>query len=194
MADAGERPVGGAPAPGAGGERPGRALARNAVVLTAVGTLWIALDLATKAWFNQFPPGTVVGGPLLGLVRLRVVHNTGGAWGVLDGATVLLGILAVIVCSALLVYVLVFARRATLAEVIGATLVFAGGVGNAVDRFTLGYVVDFIDPVFIDFPTFNIADIGVTCGFVIFIVALARRWRREERAQAAAAGDGAGRS
>ena len=57
---------------------------------------------------------------------------------------------------------------------------FAGGLGNAVDRFTLGYVVDFIDPVFIDFPTFNIADIGVTCGFVIFFAALFLRARREE--------------
>ena len=71
----------------------------------------------------------------------------------------------------------------------------AGGLGNALDRFTLGYVVDFIEPVFIDFPVFNVADIGVTCGFAIFLAGMALAWRREDRALDAAAptdGEGAG--
>lgn len=55
---------------------------------------------------------------------------------------------------------------------LGLSLVVAGGIGNAIDRFTLGYVVDFIEPVFIDFPVFNVADIGVTCGVALFIASL----------------------
>lgn len=51
-------------------------------------------------------------------------------------------------------------------------LVAAGGIGNAIDRFALGYVVDFIQPLFIDFPVFNVADIGVTCGFVLLVLSL----------------------
>lgn len=55
-------------------------------------------------------------------------------------------------------------------EVVGLALVFAGGIGNAIDRFVLGYVVDYINFTFIDFPVFNIADIGVTCGIVLFLI------------------------
>ena len=63
----------------------------------------------------------------------------------------------------------------------------AGGIGNALDRFTLGYVVDFIEPVFIDFPVFNVADIGVTCGFVLFLAGMLLSWHRGDRADAQAA-------
>ena len=55
---------------------------------------------------------------------------------------------------------------------LGGALIVAGGLGNALDRFTLGYVVDFIDTTFISFPTFNVADIGVTCGFVLFFAGM----------------------
>ena len=51
-------------------------------------------------------------------------------------------------------------------------MVVAGGIGNAIDRFLMGYVVDFICADFIDFPIFNVADIGVTCGFVLLFIGL----------------------
>ena len=57
-------------------------------------------------------------------------------------------------------------------ETVGFALVVAGGIGNAIDRFLLGYVVDFIEFAFFEFPVFNVADIGVTCGFVILIIGL----------------------
>ena len=56
----------------------------------------------------------------------------------------------------------------------------AGGIGNALDRFTLGYVVDFIETTFIDFPVFNVADIGVTCGFVLFVLGLLLSFKASE--------------
>ena len=62
---------------------------------------------------------------------------------------------------------------------------FAGGIGNALDRFTLGYVVDFVDFTFIDFPVFNVADIGVTCGFVVFIASMLYAWRKADLRAAA---------
>ena len=53
--------------------------------------------------------------------------------------------------------------------------------------------MDFIEPVFIDFPVFNVADIGVTCGFVLFLVGVIVSWRHEDRLSAAlAASDGEG--
>ena len=70
-------------------------------------------------------------------------------------------------------------------------LVVAGGIGNAIDRFSQGYVVDFIDLAFMDFPVFNVADIGVTCGFVLFLVALVMEWRHEDALRAKEGSGGA---
>ena len=64
-----------------------------------------------------------------------------------------------------------------------AGVVVAGGLGNAIDRFALGYVVDFIEPVFIDFPVFNVADIGVTCGFVLFFAGMLWSMRKDAPAK-----------
>ena len=158
---------------------------RNLIVFACVAVLWLLIDIVTKAYFNVFEVGQVVAGPFLGLVQFRLVHNTGAAWGMFGDSTFVLGVLSVVVCTVLAVYLFLVARRASLLEVIGGALIWAGGIGNAIDRFNLGYVVDFIDPVFIDFPTFNVADIGVTCGFVLFFAGILLTMKAAEAAAAA---------
>lgn len=153
---------------------------RNLLVFAFVAVIWLIFDIATKADFNAFQVGQVIAGPFLGLFQFRLVHNTGAAWGMFNESTFALGVMSVVVCIALGAYLLVIAKRANLAEVVGIALIFAGGIGNALDRFTLGYVVDFIDTTFIDFPTFNIADIGVTCGFVLFFAGMLYSMRKED--------------
>ena len=41
--------------------------------------------------------------------------------------------------------------------------VYAGGLGNMIDRLRLGYVVDMLETLFMDFPVFNVADCFITC-------------------------------
>lgn len=144
--------------------------------------VWLCLDVITKNIINgAFAQGDVITGPLLGLVRLRLVYNTGAAWGMFGDATVLLGVLSLAVCLVLAAYLFFFSPRPTVLEAVGVALVVAGGLGNAIDRFALGYVVDFIEPVFINFPVFNIADIGVTCGFVLFVLGIFLAYHQAER-------------
>lgn len=154
---------------------------RNAAVLAPVALLWLAFDQATKAFFNGYEPGDLIAGPFLGLFDFRLVHNTGAAWGMFDGATQALGVFSLAVCVLLALYVFVWAPDSSRGVAFGAGLVIAGGIGNAVDRFAQGYVVDFIETTFIDFPVFNIADIGVTCGVVILFAALVLEWRHADR-------------
>ncbi len=150
--------------------------------------------MATKSFFNgSFAPGDVITEPIAGLFRFRLVHNTGAAWGMFGDSTFALGIMSIVVCVLLLAYLVVGAKHMNMGQIVGLAVVFAGGVGNAIDRFTLGYVVDFIDFTFIDFPVFNVADIGVTCGFVIFIASMLYAWRKDD-AQAAESGDAASES
>lgn len=50
--------------------------------------------------------------------------------------------------------------------------IFAGGLGNMIDRLRLGYVVDMIATEFMDFPVFNVADCFITCGAIALLVSL----------------------
>lgn len=168
--------------------RPGAALVtcrrrkRNIAVFLVVALAWVLLDVATKRHFNAFAPGELVGGPYAGIFQLRLVHNTGGAWGIFDDATFALGVFSLVVCGVVLAYALASAKSSSPLLTGALALVFAGGAGNALDRFTLGYVVDFIEPVFIDFPVFNVADIGVTCGIALVLVALLWEWHHMDDA------------
>ena len=154
---------------------------RNVAVFCVLAAVWLVLDIISKGALNVFVPGEVIAGPFAGIFQLRLVHNTGAAWGMFGDMTIVLGVIAVIVCGVLLAYAIASARTSSLVLIVGLALVFAGGLGNALDRFTLGYVVDFIEPVFIDFPVFNVADIGVTCGVVVVLATLAWEWRLEQK-------------
>ena len=89
---------------------------------------------------------------------MHLVHNTGGAWSMFSGATAALGVFSIVMCAALAAFAVHERARISWPELIGLGLVIGGGIGNAIDRFALGYVVDFIDLSFMDFPVFNIAD------------------------------------
>ena len=62
--------------------------------------------------------------------------------------------------------------------------VFAGGLGNMIDRLRFGYVVDMIATEFIDFPVFNVADCFITCGCILLMLHLVffnREFWKEEK-------------
>ena len=152
---------------------------RNAIIFVVVVALWLLLDQATKIHFNAYQLGELVGGPFAGIFQFRLVHNVGAAWGMFGGAVIPLAVMSILVCLALSAYLFALSPRSCAMTALGVSLVVAGGIGNAIDRLSLGYVVDFIEPVFIDFPVFNIADIGVTCGFVIFFLGMIYEYRQE---------------
>lgn len=145
---------------------------RNALLFAFVSLLWLTLDQLTKSYFNDgsFAVGERIGSPFAGLFRFTLVHNTGGAWGIFGGSTVPLAVVSLAVCVFIVVFAFVIEPRLNVPCIVGLALVFAGGIGNAIDRFAQGYVTDFIDLAFIDFPVFNIADIGVTCGIALFFI------------------------
>lgn len=153
-------------------------------VFAGLALVWLVFDRLSKMYFeNSYGIDQVSSLDYL-LFRFRLVHNTGAAWGMFGDSTFILGIVSVLVCVAIVVLFVcfekIFEHPASLVESAALGLVLAGGLGNAIDRFLNGYVVDFIDLTFIDFPVFNIADIGVTCGFAIFIGCIIMSWVREK--------------
>ena len=63
--------------------------------------------------------------------------------------------------------------------------IFAGGIGNVIDRIVLGYVVDMIHVDFMNFAVFNVADCFITCGCIALIVHLVffnkAFWKEEKK-------------
>lgn len=147
-------------------------LRSNAILFAVTAAVWLAFDLVTKAAVDGYVPGKLIAGPFAGIFEFRLAHNTGGAWSLFNDSTLLLGFVSLLVCAVIVVYLFKIAPDSSRGMYFALGLVFAGGLGNAIDRFALGYVVDFIRPVFIDFPVFNIADIGVTCGIALFFILL----------------------
>ncbi len=105
------------------------------------------------------------------VLDLVYVQNTGAAFNILSGKIGLLSIISVVFAGAVLWYMIAKKPQNKLFRV-AVMLLFAGAVGNVIDRIFRGFVVDFIKTTFIDFPVFNIADIAITIGAVLLIVYL----------------------
>lgn len=103
--------------------------------------------------------------PLLQLTR---VHNYGAAWSSFSDARWLLIVLTA-AGMGLLIWLLVRVVRHPLGQWALACII-GGGIGNLIDRVRLGYVVDMLDTMFIDFPVFNVADVFVVCGTILAMI------------------------
>ncbi len=135
-------------------------------------------DQVTKAIVQQkFYLGESI--PVInGLFHLTYVRNPGAAFGMFGAHAdwvripVLL-ILPVIACGWLL-YLMWSVRHKSLTQCTAYALIFAGAVGNLIDRFSLNYVVDFFDFFWgpHHFPAFNIADSSITIAATLLIIDL----------------------
>ena len=108
-----------------------------------------------------------------GLFHLTYVQNTGAAFSSFQGMQWLF----VLVFTAFTVGIFwEFSKKRlpfTTFERWCLVAVYAGGLGNMIDRLRLGYVVDMIAVDFIEFPVFNVADCFVSCGCILLLVHLA---------------------
>ena len=145
---------------------------RNTLVFAASALVWLVVDRLTKALADVGAPGTVLWPGIPGVFDLQLVHNTGAAWGLFAGNPAALGWVALVICAVVLVGGHLRRSTASVPEMLGYALILAGGAGNAIDRFTNGYVVDFFNFDLIGFPVFNVADIGVVVGFVLVAIVL----------------------
>ncbi len=104
-----------------------------------------------------------------GVFRLYYCENTGAAFSLGEGNPWFFSILTVLLC-AIIVFLLIRGVIRSAPARIALICVVAGGVGNLIDRIFRGFVVDMFDFYLIDFAIFNVADIFVCCGCVLFIV------------------------
>jgi len=149
-----------------------RRLAGISLLVAAGGT---ALDQLSKALMvHQLHLGQVQ--PVLpGLLQWRLVENTGAAFSLFHGGVVWLGLISFLVSLGLVLWLLRRPPR-RLSSAVAYGLLLAGAMGNGLDRWRLGAVVDWIEWVPLvplvneRFPVFNLADVAINMAVALLLL------------------------
>ena len=142
------------------------------LLMALLAAVIVAADQLTKYLVvANIPLGGTV--PVLpGIVRLTYVQNNGAAFSMLQDQQWLFALIFVLFAAAI---IWEFSKKRlpfTTFDRFCIAAIFAGGLGNMIDRLRLGYVVDMIATEFMDFPVFNVADCFITCGCIVLMVHL----------------------
>ena len=140
------------------------------LISTIIAVVLVAVDQVIKNWAAE----TLTKGEISvieDVLYLKYAENTGVAFSMFsDNRWVLIG-----VTSIMLVAVLAFFLSGKVTEkleIFSLSLLLSGGVGNLIDRISLGYVIDYIDVRIINFAIFNFADICICVGAFLLCVAV----------------------
>lgn len=134
-------------------------------------TLVLAADQLSKLWITS----NLAEGEALwragALAIVRIPRNSGAIFGLFQDQSLILTIVAFIGIGLLLLYMLVIRHRFSLLDSLSARLalglVLGGTIGNLIDRLRFGGVTDFISIGW--WPVFNIADMALTTGIILFV-------------------------
>jgi signal peptidase II len=117
------------------------------------------------------------------VLRFTYIENPGMAFGIRVGGKLFFTIFASIASVVILIY-LYRMRKERFYPRLSLALILGGAVGNLIDRFAYGQVIDFIDIGIGNtrWPVFNIADTAVTIGMIILVsVVLFEKDKRESK-------------
>ena len=130
------------------------------------------LDQLSKFWVVENIPIYTQTEAIPGLFHLTYVQNTGAAFSSFEGMRWLFVVIFLLFAAGI---IWEFSRKRlpfTGFERWLIVAIYAGGLGNMIDRLRLGYVVDMIEVEFIRFPVFNVADCFITCGSILLLAHL----------------------
>ena len=147
-------------------------LARLSLLVGAGGTV---LDQLSKALVMHRLQWGQVQPALPGLLHWRLVENTGAAFSLFHGGVVWLGLISFLVSLGLVLWLLRRPPRRPL-NAVAYGLLLAGAMGNGLDRWFRGAVVDWIEWVpllpLVDqkFPVFNLADVAINVAVALLLL------------------------
>lgn len=149
-------------------------LTRNRVIGLVVAIVIFVVDQALKwvvdVYLGMKEHETIELIPFFDLTR---VHNKGVSLGMFQAESMEMRwiLVAVTALIALVVFVWMM-REKVLGDIVGLSLILGGALGNIVDRYDMGYVLDYADfhiGEFRPFLIFNLADAAITIGVVIIL-------------------------
>ena len=120
-----------------------------------------------------------------GFLGFTYVQNTGAAFSSFEGQQWLFAAIFVVLTVAILWEYFKSPMPFNKFERWCIASIYAGGLGNMIDRIRLGYVVDMIETQFMRFPVFNVADCFITCGCFAMLFSLVfinkEFWKEEKK-------------
>lgn len=152
------------------------------LILMALSGLIICLDQATKLYIHsQYMHGEST--PVIqNFFNITYVRNTGAAFGFLRDANETLRSVFFLSVPPLAAVAILFLLYGTPKEdfwsTISLSLIFAGAIGNYIDRLRYGFVVDFLDFHYfekISWPAFNVADMSIVGGIGLMLLLEVKR-------------------
>ncbi len=108
---------------------------------------------------------------LFNLLSITYVHNTGAAFSMLEGARWLFIILGIVAMNVIFMF-FIKDKELNNFEIITYSLLLSGIMGNLIDRFLYGYVIDFIDVNIFNFAIFNLADSFMVIGVILLMIGM----------------------
>ena len=103
------------------------------------------------------------------LLNFTLVKNKGAAFSLFSNSTNILTITSIL-ASLLLITIILKSPPRSFWNLTGLASLLGGTVGNGIDRFFKGYVLDFFELVPFNFPIFNVADISINIAIICFII------------------------
>ena len=110
------------------------------------------------------------------LFKLDLVKNYGAAFNILSGNRIFLSSISIIF-SIFLIYLILRKNTLNSIDILSYCFILGGTIGNGLDRIIRGFVIDFINLNFINFPVFNIADISINVGFIFLFYSILKNKR-----------------
>lgn len=104
------------------------------------------------------------------IITLNYIKNTGAAFSILKDSREILIILSVAALVLILLYIIKHIKSLSMKSIFFIALLSAGIAGNLHERIAFGYVRDFFQLNFVNFPVFNIADIFINIGVIALII------------------------
>ena len=145
--------------------------------------MWIvaviaAVDQITKAIMRTGRFSFRIGN----LFSIHPVENTGVAFSMLAGSGVALTIGTALIIAAVVGWLIAKPDALPGWARTGMWMIVGGGLGNLYDRAVYSGVTDFIEPLFVRFAVFNVADIAIVCGAALTAIAMFIDEKRKETA------------
>jgi len=135
--------------------------------------LFVVVLVALDQWFKHLATKMLVDiVPVVVVphfIGFNYVHNYGAGFSILSGKVDFLIVITAVALLAIAVGI-VAKKFDNKIDEFSFVLILAGGIGNLVDRVVNGYVVDYLEFLFMEFPIFNFADILICTGVGLFIL------------------------
>lgn len=141
------------------------------IIISAIIVLGIILDLVSKSLFAKYFSSHIEAIVVIpNFFEFVFVKNTGAAYGMFGGNTIILSIVSILFIVAFVIFD-IYNHSNNWWYILGIGFIISGAIGNLVDRLFLGYVRDFISLRLFSF-VFNLADLFITVGVICFAIYL----------------------